>query len=46
MVSNTGKTRSIRQRKHRTAGKKRKNALQNHGTTVTAEELFKVQQPG
>lgn len=42
MVSNTGQTRSIRARKHIKAGRKRKNALKNHGTTVTIAELFKV----
>jgi hypothetical protein len=43
MVSNTGQTRNIRKRKHRKAGAKRKHALQNNGTTLPAEELFKVQ---
>jgi hypothetical protein len=42
MVSNTNQTESIRQRKERKRGRKRKNALANHGTTKPREELFKV----
>jgi len=43
MVSKTTRTESIRKRKHRRAGKDRKAALANHGTTMSAADLFKVQ---
>ena len=43
MVSKTRRSSTIRKHKHRTQGRKRKNALANHGTTVPAAELFKVQ---
>lgn len=43
MVSKTTRTESIRQRKARTRGRDRKNALENHGTSLPREELFKVQ---
>ncbi len=42
MVSNTNQTESVRARKHARSGRKRKNALNNHGTTKSQEELFKV----
>lgn len=44
MVSNTKHTETVRKRKSRTRGRDRKNALQNHGTTKSREELFKVQE--
>jgi hypothetical protein len=40
MVSPTSQTRNIRQSKHRKMGRKRKNALANHGSTRSQEELF------
>ncbi|MFZ9888710.1 MAG: hypothetical protein ACO3JL_14515 [Myxococcota bacterium] len=43
MASKTTKVETIRKRKTRTRGRDRKNALQNHGTTLPREELFKVQ---
>lgn len=43
MVSKTTRTEAIRQRKARTRGRARKNALENHGTSLPREELFKVQ---
>ena len=46
MVSKTRKTKRVRKNKARSAGQKRKNALNNSGTTPTAEELFKVQKEG
>ena len=42
MVSNTRQTKTIRANKVKAAGRKRKNALNNHGTTKSAAELFKV----
>jgi hypothetical protein len=42
MVSKTRRSKRIRTRKARTSGRKRKNALANNGTTLPAEELFKV----
>ena len=44
MVSPTKHTERVRQRKSRTSGRVRKNTLQNHGTTKSREELFKVQE--
>lgn len=43
MASCTQQTESVRQRKARRRGRARKNALHNHGTTKSREELFKVQ---
>ena len=43
MSSNTTQTRTIRANKKQKQGRKRKNKLVNHGTTLTSEELFKVQ---
>ena len=43
MVSKTRRTKNIRANKKSTAGRKRKSAQENHGTTASAEELFKVQ---
>jgi hypothetical protein len=43
MASNTTQTRTIRANKNKKQGRKRKNKLVNHGTTLTSEELFKVQ---
>jgi hypothetical protein len=43
MVSKTRRSKRIRTHKARTSGRKRKNALANHGTTLPASELFKVQ---
>lgn len=40
MVSPTSQTRKIRERKHNRMGRKRKNALENHGSTRSQEELF------
>lgn len=44
MVSPTKHTERVRQRKARSRGRDRKNALENYGTTKPREELFKVQQ--
>jgi len=43
MASNTTQTRTIRANKNKKQGRKRKNKLVNHGTTLPSEELFKVQ---
>lgn len=40
MVSSTTQTRAIRERKHNKMGRKRKNHLENHGSTKSQEELF------
>ena len=40
MTSNTDQTESVRLRKRRKAGRKRRNALENHGTTLSQDELF------
>lgn len=42
MVSPTKQTWNIRDRKKKTEGRKRKNALENKGTTPSRAELFKV----
>jgi hypothetical protein len=42
MVSPTRQTWNVRFRKRKMAGRKRKNALENHGTTLPREELFKL----
>lgn len=44
MVSNTTQTESIRKRKHKRSGRDRKAKMANHGTTLPAAELFKVQE--
>ncbi|MDA0712964.1 MAG: hypothetical protein O2897_03145 [bacterium] len=44
MVSPTKQTWNIRDNKKIKQGKKRKQALVNHGSTKTREELFKVVQ--
>lgn len=43
MASNTKQTETIRERKMRTRGRARKNKLNKEGTTLTREELFRVQ---
>lgn len=42
MASACKQTETVRQRKLRTRGKARKNALANHGTTKPRAELFAV----
>ena len=42
MASNTTQTRTIRAAKKKRQGRKRKNKLANHGTSLPASELFKV----
>ena len=42
MASSMKQSNTVRERKLRRRGKARKNALNNHGTTLTREELFKV----
>ena len=42
MVSPTKQTWNIRDNKKIKQGRKRKNALENHGTTKPRAELFKV----
>lgn len=42
MASPTKQTWIIRDRKKKTEGRKRKNALANKGTTLPRAELFKV----
>ena len=42
MVSNTNRTETIRERKRRRSGRKRKNNLENHGTTPSQKALFAV----
>jgi hypothetical protein len=43
MASPSKKTETVRARKRKNRGRARKNALANHGTTLSREELFKVQ---
>jgi hypothetical protein len=43
MPSPAKQTNTVRERKLRRRGKDRKNALNNAGTTVGRDELFKVQ---
>jgi hypothetical protein len=43
MPSPAKQTNTVRERKLRRRGKDRKNALNNTGTTLPREELFKVQ---
>ena len=43
MASACKQTTTIRERKMRSRGRARKNALNAKGTTLTREELFKVQ---
>lgn len=43
MVSPTKQTWRIRDNKKKNQGRKRKNTLENKGSTPTHEELFKVQ---
>lgn len=45
MVSPTSQTRNIREHKHKKMGRKRKNALANHGSTRSQEELFGTNKP-
>ncbi len=42
MASNTTETRKKRANKLKKSGRTRKNALNNHGTTKSKAELFKV----
>jgi len=42
MASPTKQTWIIRDRKKKTQGRKRKNAIENKGSTVPRAELFKV----
>jgi hypothetical protein len=42
MVSPTKQTWNIRDNKKTKQGRKRKNALENYGTTKPREELFKI----
>ncbi|MCP4503438.1 MAG: hypothetical protein GY822_26195 [Deltaproteobacteria bacterium] len=42
MASNTRQTKTIRSNKVKSGGRKRKNKLNNHGSTLSAAELFKV----
>jgi hypothetical protein len=42
MVSKSKQTETVRKRKQRSKGRERKNALENHGSTLSNEELFKV----
>lgn len=42
MVSPTKQTWTVRYRKRKMAGKKRKNQLETNGTTLPRAELFKV----
>ncbi|MEW5847472.1 MAG: hypothetical protein AB2A00_01615 [Myxococcota bacterium] len=41
MPSPTSHTETVRKSKKHSRGRKRKNALQNHGTTKSQKELFK-----
>ena len=43
MVSKTKQTRTVRANKKKAQGRQRKAKLRNEGTTVSAEELFKIQ---
>ena len=42
VASSMKQSSTVRHRKLRSRGKARKNALNNHGTTLSREELFKV----
>lgn len=42
MASNTTRTRIKRANKHKKMGRERKNALRNHGSTKSREQLFAV----
>ena len=42
MASNSKQTGTIRVAKKKKQGRKRKSKLANHGTSLPAEELFKV----
>ena len=42
MASPAKQTNSIRAHKRKARGRARKNALANHGSTLSREELFKV----
>ncbi|MEM7403119.1 MAG: hypothetical protein AAF310_03810 [Myxococcota bacterium] len=42
MTSKTTRTRVKRASRHKKQGRDRKNALRNHGTTKSREELFQV----
>lgn len=43
MVSPTKQTWTIRDRKKKNQGRKRKNALQNFGSTISRVKLFKLE---
>jgi hypothetical protein len=45
MVSDTAKTRVIRENKQKKMGRKRKNKLVNTGSTKSQEELFGSKEP-
>lgn len=45
MVSPTAQTRVIRANKDRKFGRKRKNKLANHGSTLSQEKLFGSKEP-
>ncbi len=42
MASSMKQSSTVRQRKLRSRGRQRKNALENKGSTLSREELFKV----
>ena len=42
MPSPAKQTNTVRARKRKSRGRARKNALENHGSTLSREELFKV----
>ena len=44
MASSMKQTNTVRERKLRSRGRARKHALENHGSTVTKAELFKVRE--
>ena len=44
MASNTKQTRKIRAKKAKKMGKQRKTQNANKGTTLTREELFKIEE--
>ena len=44
MFSKTRRTKAIRKNKRRTCGQKRKNALENKGTTPSDQEMFRIQE--
>lgn len=46
MASAAQKTQRVRERKLRRRGQDRKNALENNGTTPSADKLFQVQKKG